>query len=254
MRPGDNASRAGRYAGPDARIVRQMFADIARRYDFLNHCLSLSVDRWWRWTTARKAREWVPDAQVLCLDLCSGTGDMALELHRQLGSGVIASDFCHPMLTRSNRKIRSAGWDHAVIPVEADALVLPFADDAFGVVTNAFGLRNLENPVRGLVEMHRILQPGGHAMVLEFSTPVVSIFRHLFLFYFNHILPWLGTVISGRKGPYQYLSSSVKRFPDPNELRATIRSIGFVDVEYRYLSGGIAALHWGRKPSVPQRK
>jgi demethylmenaquinone methyltransferase/2-methoxy-6-polyprenyl-1,4-benzoquinol methylase len=230
---------------PDSRRVQEMFAGIAHRYDFLNHFLSASIDRRWRRIAVNKVRELMetaPAQPAICLDLCSGTGDLALALHRGLHCDVVASDFCHPMLTRANDKVRGL----AVRNVEADALNLPFADNSFNALTIAFGLRNLEDPGRGLNEMRRVLKPGGAAVILEFSKPVVPVLKHVFNFYFRHILPKLGAIISGDAEAYQYLPDSVRKFPAQEELAEFMKRAGFRDVGYRNLSGGIAALHWGR--------
>ena len=231
------------YQGPDSRRVQQMFAEIAHRYDFLNHFLSASTDRHWRKLAVGKVSQLTKTAPpTLCLDLCSGTGDLALALHNGFGCQVVASDFCHPMLTRASAKM--AG--RPVRNVEADALCLPFADESFDALTIAFGLRNLEDPRRGLSEMHRVLKPGGALVILEFSKPVVPVFKHFFNFYFRHILPKLGAIISGQRSAYQYLPDSVSRFPTQDELLMLLRSAQFRDAAYRNLSGGIAALHWAR--------
>src|SRR5262245_5441553 len=154
------------YRGPDSRQVQAMFARIANRYDFLNHFLSASIDRRWRKLAVTKIGESMKEAPPrLCLDLCSGTGDLALALHRGLGCDVVASDFCHPMLTRAKTKFANL----PIRNVEADALCLPFPNRCFDVLTIAFGLRNLEDPVRGLTEMHRVLKPGAAIVILEFS-------------------------------------------------------------------------------------
>ena len=230
------------YRGPDSRRVQAMFAGIAHRYDFLNHFLSVSIDRRWRNLAVRKLRDLTGDASPrCCLDVCSGTGDLALALHRGFGCEVVASDFCHPMLTRASRKL-----GEQVRVVEADALQLPFSDRSFDALTIAFGLRNLEDPSRGLSEMKRVLRPGGAIVILEFSKPVVPVLRHSFNFYFHHILPKLGALISGNGTAYQYLPESVGRFPSQAELLRLMESAGFRSPGYRNLSGGIAALHWAR--------
>jgi demethylmenaquinone methyltransferase/2-methoxy-6-polyprenyl-1,4-benzoquinol methylase len=232
------------YLGPDSRRVQEMFAGIAHRYDFLNHFLSASIDRRWRRIAVNKVRELAgaaPSSKLLCLDVCSGTGDLALALHRGLQCDVVASDFCHPMLTIANAKVKGV----RVRNVEADALNLPFADGSFTALTIAFGLRNLEDPRRGLSEMRRVLKPGGAVVILEFSKPVVPVFKHVFNFYFRHILPKLGALISGDGGAYQYLPDSVRKFPAQEQLVEFMTNAGFGNVGYRNLSGGIAALHWG---------
>jgi demethylmenaquinone methyltransferase/2-methoxy-6-polyprenyl-1,4-benzoquinol methylase len=230
------------YLGPDSRRVQQMFAAIAHRYDFLNHFLSISIDRHWRNVAATKVRDLVGPTPALCMDACSGTGDLALALHRSLQTQVIASDFCHPMLTRAQAKFAARD----IHPIEADALQLPFPDACFDVLTIAFGLRNLEDPYGGLQEIRRVLKPRGAAVILEFSKPVVPVFSHVFNFYFRHILPLLGAIVSGDRRAYQYLPDSVGKFPNQEQLLERIRQAGFVDAGYRNLSGGIAALHWAR--------
>jgi demethylmenaquinone methyltransferase/2-methoxy-6-polyprenyl-1,4-benzoquinol methylase len=236
------------YHGPDGKAVRQMFGEIAHRYDFLNHFLSVSVDRRWRRLAAKKVDELVRGIQPkLCLDLCSGTGDLAIELHQRLNLPVVASDFCHPMLVRSLSKTRSLRLDGPIRTVEADSLEIPFQTGAFDAVTIAFGLRNLEDPAKGLQEMQRVLRPEGALVILEFSKPVVPIVRPAFEFYFQRILPRLGAWISGQKTAYRYLPDSVGRFPSQNELAAMMEKVGLRNVAYRNLSGGIAAIHWALK-------
>ncbi len=174
----------------------------------------------WRRIAVRKVGELMPKStSPLCADLCSGTGDLAMELHRRLGLPVVASDFCHPMLTRSNAKIAGAGFAQSVRTIEADALRLPFPSETFDAATNAFGLRNLEDPQRGLVEVLRILKPGGVAVILEFSKPVIPILRQLFDFYFRNILPRVGALLSGQGFRLSsYLPESVRKFPAQEEL------------------------------------
>jgi demethylmenaquinone methyltransferase / 2-methoxy-6-polyprenyl-1,4-benzoquinol methylase len=240
--------KVNEYRGPDSHRVQQMFAGIAHRYDFLNHFLSASIDRRWRNTTVAKVHELIQvSSSTACLDACSGTGDLAIALHRSIGNRIIAADFCHPMLTRAAEKVASAGMKASIHNVEADALDLPFSDRSFDAITIAFGLRNLESPVRGLTEIHRLLRPGGAAVILEFSKPVIPVFRNIFGFYFRYVLPRLGAAISGDATAYQYLPDSVARFPTQKELVEVMRSVGFLNVGYRNLSGGIAALHWGVK-------
>ena len=231
------------YPGPDSGRVQQMFADIAHRYDFLNHFLSASVDRRWRSVAARKVKDLTGGSPALCLDACSGTGDLAIALHQTLNTRVVASDFCHPMLTRATGKFAGS----SITTIEADALQLPFPDASFDALTVAFGLRNLEDLERGLREIHRVLKTGGAAVILEFSKPVVPVFSHAFNFYFRHILPLLGAVVSGHSNAYQYLPDSVQKFPDQRQLLELMHEAGFRETGYRNLSGGIAALHWGRK-------
>jgi demethylmenaquinone methyltransferase/2-methoxy-6-polyprenyl-1,4-benzoquinol methylase len=218
-----------------------MFAGIAPRYDFLNHFLSISVDRRWRRIAAATVRDLVGQSPALCLDACCGTGDLALALNQSMDTRVIAADFCHPMLTRAAEKAKGR-----IRVIEADALRLPFPSASFDAVTIAFGLRNLQDRNGGLSEIHRVLKPRGAAVILEFSKPRLPVFRQVFQFYFNNVLPVVGSVVSGDSTAYRYLHDSVQLFPDREQLLQMMQKAGFVETRYRNLSGGIAALHWGR--------
>jgi demethylmenaquinone methyltransferase/2-methoxy-6-polyprenyl-1,4-benzoquinol methylase len=225
-----------------AVLVRSMFSEIAPRYDFLNHALSLNIDRRWRRFMIEKLAGHLRDGAV-ALDLCCGTADLALELGAQVPT--LGIDFCHPMLTLGLKKVRSAGLPIRL--VEADALHVPIADDIFDVVTMGFGLRNLETPEGGLHEILRVLKRGGRCAVLEFSHPVVPLFRGLFHFYFSHILPRIGNAVSRSGFAYQYLPDSVKAFPDQEGLKSLMQAVGFSNVRYYNLFGGVAAVHLGDK-------
>ncbi len=226
-----------------ARAVREMFTAIAPRYDLLNHLLSLNVDRlWWR----RAARTFTgilerPDACVL--DLCCGTADMALALrHRAAGSATIfGADFSHAMLTLAGGKARDR-----VKLIEADALCLPVRDACFDLVVSAFGFRNLASYDAGLREIFRVLRPGGEVGILDFGEPK-GIVGKVYRLYFRRVLPLIGTVISGVRGPYSYLPASVERFPDPSQMLERMRAAGFCDVNWTPYTFGIAGLYRGKK-------
>ncbi len=230
-----------------ANRVREMFAAIAGRYDLLNHLLSGHIDKRWRRLVARKLRECIGSTDSI-LDVACGTGDLSLTLSETTGARVVGTDFCRPMLEIAARKLANREPDIPLI--EGDALRLPFRDCSFEAVTIAFGLRNLSNVERGLTELLRVLKPGGYLAVLEFSKPVVPGFRLLFNFYFTRVLPFLGGLISGSKSAYQYLPDSVTRFPDQKELSSLMRKVGLELVEYDNLTGGIAALHTGKRPKI----
>lgn len=234
--PGDSDSAAC--------AVREMFAGVAPRYDFLNHLLSLGRDIAWRRATAQALREVLVKPGSLAIDVCCGTGDLAGALARFSAGRVIGTDFCRPMLLRAREKFAPASQ---VLFLEADTLALPFRDGSLDAVSVAFGFRNLADYARGLDEMRRVLRPGGYVAILEFSRVRWPVFGPLFRFYFQRILPRLGTWISGVAGPYQYLPNSVSRFPDQESLAAALREAGFQNVRYRNFSGGIAALHLGQK-------
>ncbi|MDX2032674.1 MAG: bifunctional demethylmenaquinone methyltransferase/2-methoxy-6-polyprenyl-1,4-benzoquinol methylase UbiE [Blastocatellia bacterium] len=226
------------------RAVRAMFAEIAPSYDRLNHLLSVNIDKVWRRFTVRKLEDLLARPDAIALDLCCGTADLTLELEKR--ARVIGCDFCHPMLVIGNEKIADRQAGRARL-AEGDALQLPFADGSFDVVTNAFGLRNLENVQGGLGEIHRVLKPGGRAAILEFSRPILPGFRQAFEFYFHNVLPRIGALLSGSQAAYTYLPKSVRNFPDQRRLAEMMRHAGFVNVRYHNLSGGIAALHLGER-------
>lgn len=228
-----------------ADAVREMFSSIAPRYDLLNHVLSMNVDRLWWNRTARAFTEILcsPGAEVL--DLCCGTGDMTFALHRRAGPGqtqFFGADFSHAMLVRAQEKSgrRNIRW------VEADALNLPFASGKFQLVTSAFGFRNLANYDRGLAEIHRVLSPGGQVGILDFGEPK-GLVGQLYRVYFRRVLPAIGTLISGVRGPYSYLPASVMRFPSPEEMLQRMRTIGFTQVSWTPYTFGIAGLYRGKK-------
>jgi demethylmenaquinone methyltransferase/2-methoxy-6-polyprenyl-1,4-benzoquinol methylase len=228
--------------GSKAARVRSMFAEIAPRYDFLNHALSLNVDKRWRRFVIEKVRESLgPGARAL--DLCCGTADLSLELG--LLAPTYGLDFCRPMLVLALEKIRQGGRPVALI--EGDALNAPFPDSSFEVVAIAFGLRNLDSVEGGLREMYRLLKPGGRAAVLEFSKPQTPLFRNLFQFYFAGLLPRIGNAVSGSRFAYQYLCDSVQSFPDQKALASHMWAVGFSEVRYYNLFGGVACLHLGTK-------
>ena len=229
-----------------AQAVREMFSTIAPRYDLLNHILSMNVDRlWWRRTARRFDRILKqPDARVL--DLCCGTGDMAFALERRAAGGakITGADFAHPMLQRAT--VKALKFTKAPSWIEADALNLPFASEAFNLVTSAFGFRNLANYDDGLKEILRILQPGGECGILECSEPEGA-FGALYRIYFRQVLPRIGEALSGVNGPYAYLPASVERFPKPPEMMERMRAAGFSEVSWTPYTFGIASLYWGKK-------
>lgn len=227
-----------------ARAVQQMFARIAPRYDFLNRLLSLSFDRVWRRRTARALAARLAWAHSWALDLCCGTGDLALELRRVSAGTVVGSDFAHPMLVRARRK---ASARFPLELVEGDTLRLPFGDESFDVVTAAFGFRNLANYRRGLEEISRVLKRGGEAGILEFTLPSAGLFARAYRFYFRSLLPRIGRVVSGVPGPYSYLPASVEQFPDCDEFGRWMEAAGFRSVSYELWTGGTVALHRGIK-------
>ena len=225
--------------------VRGMFGRIAPRYDLLNHLLSFNLDKRWRARTVARVSEILdrPDAQVL--DLCCGTGDVALALESRGKRPMLATDFCHPMLVEARRKIGVRGFRTPVF--EADALALPLAGASLDLITVAFGFRNLANYRRGLEEMLRVLKPGGAAAILEFSQPPSPAFRTLYGFFSSQVLPRIGGLVSGSPEAYSYLPESIRKFPGADQLAQEMRQTGFSRVEFERMTGGAVALHIGRK-------
>lgn len=233
-----------------ARAVQEMFTSIAPRYDLLNHVLSFNVDRmWWRKTAGRFAHILTRD-DARILDLCCGTGDMTFALRRQArnaGSRLVGADFSHAMLQRATAKSTAL---HGSTPtwIEADALSLPFPSTHFDLVTSAFGFRNLVDYDAGLREIVRVLRPGGECGILDFGEPSGAM-GALYRIYFKQVLPRVGTMISGIRGPYAYLPASVERFPAPQEMLERMKKAGFDQVNWTPYTFGIAGLYWGKRGS-----
>jgi len=226
--------------------IRRMFAGIARRYDFLNHFLSANRDRGWRRATVEAGGARPGDA---VLDVCTGTGDLALEWARALGRGsrVVGTDFCEPMVRLGREKAARES-----LPVRlsvADTLRLPFRDGRFQVASVGFGIRNVSDLKAGIAEMARVVRPGGRVVVLEFTRPANALLRFVYYVYFLLLLPLLGNLVSGsRENAYGYLPRSVLSFPDRHRLRRVMEEAGLREVRVRDLSLGIVTVHVGVKP------
>jgi demethylmenaquinone methyltransferase / 2-methoxy-6-polyprenyl-1,4-benzoquinol methylase len=227
--------------------VREMFDEIAPRYDFLNHVLSMNVDKlWWR-RTARYFRHILSQNSARVLDLCAGTGDMSVALRaaaakQNSSAAILALDFSHQMLQHGLAKYAAKN----IQPVEADALHMPLADHTMNLVVSAFGFRNLANYDAGLREIFRVLKPQGEIGILDFSEPGGT-FGKLYGFYFRNVLPRIGALISGSRGPYEYLPASVHKFPAPQEMLTRMEMVGFKDVSWTPYTFGIAGLYRGKK-------
>jgi demethylmenaquinone methyltransferase/2-methoxy-6-polyprenyl-1,4-benzoquinol methylase len=264
-------------SSPDeaAQNIQQMFSTIAPTYDRANHILSMGLDRSWWNRTARILRPILARPEAVVLDLCCGTGDLtlALDKHRpqpavattpggpsfpasseRVGCSpplaaasspapILALDFSHTMLTLGARKF--AG--HNILPIEADALHLPLADNSVDLVTSAFGFRNLTSYPDGLRELHRVLRPGGQIAILEANHPC-GLIGWLYSFYFHRILPTLGGLISGKRRAYAYLPDSVMKFPRPPQMKALIAAAGFTNPTWTSYTLGTAGLYRATKP------
>jgi len=230
--------------------IREMFGEISPRYDFLNHFLSGGVDYYWRWRTVRT----VPPAGTdPILDVCTGTGDLAIAYwKRSRGNVAVAgTDFTHNMLQIANSKreqIQSAESGHRLAFLEADTLQLPFDNNQFQIVSVAFGLRNVSDTLAGLQEMTRVCRPGGQVAVLEFSMPENRLIGATYRWYFRNILPRLGQLLArNRHSAYNYLPDSVSEFPQGKALAELMQQSGLDSVSWKTLTFGIATLYWGAK-------
>jgi len=251
--PAKGTRPEGAHTEADAsRKVREMFTQIAPRYDLLNHLLSFQLDRLWRARAANCLRPTLEGKFPLVLDLCCGTGDLGIALAERFTPQVIGADFALPMLVRAKEKsatLRGKNLVQLRRPkfVEADALCLPFADSSFDLVTSAFGFRNLANYEAGLREIHRILKPGGTIAILEFTEPPDNVFGNLYRWYFRSVLPRVGGWLSGDPTAYTYLPKSVSRFFRPPELASLMSDLGYQSVAFKVWTFGTVALHTAQR-------
>ncbi len=239
------------HAQPD--FVHDVFSHIAKRYDVMNSVLSFNVHKLWRRFAMRRMLV-LQDAR--CLDVATGTADWAIALAREAGAGghVVGLDFCREMLEVGERKIAREGLADTVELVHGNAMALPFADDSFDFATIGFGLRNVPDIQHVLREMARVVRPGGMVVSLELSKPDWKPFRALYYAYFYHILPLVGRLAVGRSEPYRWLPESLIPFPDRHGLAGMFVDAGLEQVENHALTGGICALHIGRKPGVKDQQ
>jgi demethylmenaquinone methyltransferase/2-methoxy-6-polyprenyl-1,4-benzoquinol methylase len=230
-----------------ARAVKQMFDQIAPRYDLLNHVLSMNVDRlWWR-RTARTFSHILSRRNARVLDLCAGTGDMSVALDAvaktlKSDAAICALDFSHPMLQHGLVKYAVK----RIQPLEADALQLPLAGNSMDLVVSAFGFRNLANYDAGLREILRVLKPGGEVGILDFSEPG-GLLGKVYGFYFRRVLPRIGSLISGVRSAYEYLPASVHKFPLPQQMLSRMEAMGFKNATWTPYTLGIAGLYRAKK-------
>jgi demethylmenaquinone methyltransferase/2-methoxy-6-polyprenyl-1,4-benzoquinol methylase len=225
-----------------------MFGEIAPRYDFLNHLLSLNIDRYWRWRTTRIVP---PRGDAPIADVCTGTGDLAIAYDRASRGRLTidATDFCSQMLAIGDQKSHKRGSGERITFIEADTQQLPLENDKYQIVCVAFGLRNVADTDQGLAEMTRICQPGGRVAVLEFTTPRWQPLKGLYGWYFRNVLPRIGQLLMrNNSAAYEYLPQSVGQFLQYEELTSRMEQAGLVDVKYHPLTFGIATLYVGVKP------
>lgn len=229
----------------DPARIAGMFDAIAARYDLLNHLLSAGFDRRWR-TRAVEALQLTGTETVA--DVCTGTADLAVAAVRgRQAARVVGIDFAREMLRRAQMKLRRRSLASVITLLRGDAARLPLASESVDAVTMAFGIRNVEEAALACAEMHRVLRPGGRAAVLEFGIPGVPGLRQIYLWYFGHLLPWIGRLISRHETAYSYLPASVSRFFRPEEFSDLLREAGFARVEISPLSFGIVYLYVAEK-------
>jgi demethylmenaquinone methyltransferase / 2-methoxy-6-polyprenyl-1,4-benzoquinol methylase len=228
------------------RRVGQVFDSVAARYDLMNDLMSWGIHRLWKQFAVAIAS--IKRGQRV-LDLAGGTGDMTARLARRVGSAgsVILADINESMLSIGRDRLLDQGIAGTVQYVQANAESLPFPDNTFDVVTIAFGLRNVTHKDQALTSMHRVLQPGGRVVILEFSQLVMPLLQRLYDSYSFNVLPWLGKLVVGDAESYRYLLESIRRHPDQETLKSMMESAGFDLIAYYNLSGGIAAVHCGYK-------
>ncbi|MCO6045656.1 bifunctional demethylmenaquinone methyltransferase/2-methoxy-6-polyprenyl-1,4-benzoquinol methylase UbiE [Aeoliella sp. ICT_H6.2] len=229
--------------------VQRMFGEIAPRYDFLNHLLSMNVDRYWRWRTVRKLKPQADAGPIL--DVCTGTGDLAIAFDKGARGRVpiVAADFCHEMLELGEEKSQRRGSSERITFVEGDTEHLPVGDNEFQIVSVAFGLRNVSDTDRGLGEMTRVAKPGGKVAVLEFTTPRHQPMKALYGWYFRNVLPRIGQfVMRNNSAAYEYLPESVGEFLQYEQLTKRMEAAGLVNVRFYPMTFGIATLYVGEKP------
>lgn len=238
------AIRAAAGGAEKRAYVRQIFSEIAPRYDFLNHVLSLNIDRIWRRKAiAELALDRDPEGHYL--DLCAGTMDISVMIGRtrNFRGAVVSADFAEPMLRAGRAKIGRS----KISPVAADALDLPLPAESMSGAIVAFGIRNVAGLDSALTEVRRVLVPGGRFVILEFSRPDSAVLNALYQQYFKRVLPAIGSLISGHPTAYRYLPDSVSNFPTRDELARRMRSAGFSKVSWRPLTFGVAAIHVGER-------
>jgi len=221
-----------------------MFDNISHRYDFLNHFLSLGIDRGWR----KKAIELIrPLNPKRLLDVATGTGDFAIEALSLNPEKITGVDISAGMLEVGRKKIAERGFNDRIELILGDSENLPFADGSFDAVTVAFGVRNFENLERGLQEIYRVLKPQGMLVVLEFSRPRKFPFRQVYNFYFKFVLPKIGRLVSSDKAAYTYLPESVEAFPDGEEFLHVLKTVGFNNTKCSVLTLGVSSIYTGLK-------
>lgn len=224
--------------------VAEMFDNIAGKYDFLNHFLSLGIDIFWRKRLVSRLKKQAPKT---ILDVATGTGDLAIEMLKANPDHITGIDISNGMLDVGRSKIKAKNLEDKINLQQADSENLPFEDNTFDAVSVSFGARNFENLEKGLTEMCRVLKPGGQLYILEFSQPTLFPFKQLYQFYFRYILPLIGKLVSKDNSAYTYLPESVGAFPYGKKLNAIIEKCGYSNAKNHPLTVGIASIYTAKK-------
>ncbi len=224
--------------------VEEMFDNISPKYDALNHILSVNIDKLWRKTTIRKLKTYAPKT---ILDIATGTGDFAVAATKIGDVKITGIDISAGMLQVARKKIARKNLSRQIDFLKADSEDLPFEADLFDAATVGFGVRNFENLIKGLHEIKRVLKPGGVFFILEFSKPVATPFKQIYQFYFMHILPFIGRIVSKDSRAYTYLPESVNEFPDGDKFLAILADVGFVQNKCYRQTFGIASIYEAHK-------
>jgi demethylmenaquinone methyltransferase/2-methoxy-6-polyprenyl-1,4-benzoquinol methylase len=235
------------YKGEDSakkEQVAKMFDKISKKYDFLNHFLSMGIDILWRKKSIRILKKY-PIEHLL--DVATGTGDFALEALALSPKKIYGVDISEGMLAVGKEKIKKLGKDNIITLEKGDSENLRFEDNTFDAVIVAFGVRNFENLSKGIEEIRRVLKPNGVLLVLEFSQPRVFPFKQLYNFYFNNVLPTIGKMVSKDDSAYTYLPESVKAFPSSEKFLELLQKVGFKNTKWHSLTLGISSIYIGEK-------
>ncbi|MFW5793656.1 MAG: bifunctional demethylmenaquinone methyltransferase/2-methoxy-6-polyprenyl-1,4-benzoquinol methylase UbiE [Bacteroidota bacterium] len=226
--------------------VRQMFDNIAPAYDFMNHFLSFSIDKVWRRKLRNQLKKQEPET---ILDIATGTGDLAIELSKTKPKSIVGIDISEKMLEYGKKKVIKKKLSHIITLEQADCEDLSFEDNSFDAASIAFGIRNFEDPAKGLSEVFRVLKPGGMIYILEFGMPDKQPVKSIYKLYFNKILPFFGRMLSSDKKAYTYLPDSVGKFIHGDNFIQFLSNAGFKNNQFRKLSYGIAYLYYATKPN-----
>ncbi|MBI1744637.1 bifunctional demethylmenaquinone methyltransferase/2-methoxy-6-polyprenyl-1,4-benzoquinol methylase UbiE [Candidatus Acetothermia bacterium] len=229
----------------DPERIARMFSAIARRYDLANHVLSFNQDKRWRKFLVNLA---APQSNERLLDVATGTGDIAIAFAQTvLDLKITGLDISPGMLGVAAQKLKNLKLSERVTLIEGNALTLPFSDESFEIVTIGFGLRNLPDRARGIAEMSRVLGPSGRLLMLEFSAPLNTLWRNIYLFYLGKMLPWCGGLLTGSRKPYEYLRDSIRAFPERGSITQLMNAQGFEHISLHELNGGLATIYQGHK-------